>query len=570
MKKNIGLSFAFLSIALLASCGTNSNQVSIIDKEVKLYTVNVKNSTSFPLHFIGGANDIPFVDVKTAFAQYEEIMTSIMAGDYQGSLQNEGEAYSFVRDNGSSLSIDFKAKTLTYYHLEELYRNGSAETGNDILTCKTSNSAGEPSFFERVPSSSSFRAGQATITVDLGAKNIPLYYQNGVGYLPLATFSDFFFSPLGLFYVYNGANVFLMNEDFADADTQKEYYSTPQGERSSALADFTYHEFTAMLDTFYGLKKEKDITSFDDFFTNTGLKENLLSKDGLVADKALASLAWSYLGDGHTKYLRNSPYAGNAVTLTVADYGNEEYLDLFDRITSVKAKRATVYPNGVPAYEVVGNTAFLTFDNFISTTEDARYYGAGPQENETDTIGRIAYAQKQILANPLIKNVVMDLSCNTGGDANAAIYATAWFLGTTHISLTNTVSGSLAMNAYRADTNLDRKFDDEDTPAGKRLFCLTSRASFSCGNLVPCTFKGSGKVSLVGENSGGGSCVVTMMALADGTIYRISGCRHLQKIYNGTAYDIDRGAAPDYPIGDLNFLFENKRLNLVTYLNTLH
>lgn len=181
------------------------------------------------------------------------------------------------------------------------------------------------------------------------------------------------------------------------------------------------------------------------------------------------------------------------------------------------------------------------------------------------------YAHKQILAaGDTVKNVVMDLSCNTGGAADMAAMASAWFLGESVISLNNTFSGSEAMNAYRVDANLDRKFDENDTLGSRKFYCLTSRVSFSCGNLVPNLFKNSGKVSLIGQKSGGGACVVAPVSLADGTIFRVSGDRRLNTVKNGTFYNIDQGADPDYAISDLSFLYQNKRADLVSYIDSIH
>ena len=37
----------------------------------------------------------------------------------------------------------------------------------------------------------------------------------------------------------------------------------------------------------------------------------------------------------------------------------------------------------------------------------------------------------------------------------------------------------------RCDANRDHEFDDNDTLGDRKLFCLVSPVSFSCGNFVP-------------------------------------------------------------------------------------
>ena len=108
--------------------------------------------------------------------------------------------------------------------------------------------------------------------------------------------------------------------------------------------------------------------------------------------------------------------------------------------------------------------------------------------------------------------------------------------------------GAVSASSVRCDATRDRVFDERDTVADKHLFVLTSPYSFSCGNLVPCVFKNSNDVTLIGRASAGGSCVVLPMSTAYGTAFQISGPHRLAFTKNGSFYDIDQGAAPDIPL----------------------
>ena len=94
----------------------------------------------------------------------------------------------------------------------------------------------------------------------------------------------------------------------------------------------------------------------------------------------------------------------------------------------------------------------------------------------------------------------------------------------------------------------ERRREGKDTVTDKNVFCLISPYSFSCGNLVPCVLKDSNRVTLLGRTSGGGSCEVQFASSAWGTSFRISHHRRLSFLKNGSFYDIDRGAEPDYQI----------------------
>ena len=146
--------------------------------------------------------------------------------------------------------------------------------------------------------------------------------------------------------------------------------------------------------------------------------------------------------------------------------------------------------------------------------------------------------------------MVLDLSCNGGGAATAAIFTLGWFLGSAEVSTRNTFTGGESFLTYQTDVNLVHEFDEKDTLAGRglNLYCLTSPVSFSCGNLVPWAFKANGGVTLLGKVTGGGSCVVQPLTTAWGTTYQVSGFTRISFLKNGAYYDVDRGADPDHII----------------------
>lgn len=84
--------------------------------------------------------------------------------------------------------------------------------------------------------------------------------------------------------------------------------------------------------------------------------------------------------------------------------------------------------------------------------------------------------------------------------------------------------------------------------------------SFSCGNLVPNVFKNSHNVTIIGQTSGGGSCMVLPATTAYGCNFQISGPMRLAFIKNGSFYDIDQGAEPDVYIDDPKHFYDRKKL----------
>ena len=271
-----------------------------------------------------------------------------------------------------------------------------------------------------------------------------------------------------------------------------------------------------------------------------------------------------YLDDVYTVYGMSSPASGYELREELVDEGGEGMCrdaSFMLEYEFTKA-RAKFYPDGVPAYEEVGDTAFITFDEFEAVPEGVDYYKTAPTADATDTMGIIAYSVQRILReNSPIKNVVLDLSCNSGGQADTAVYTIAAFLGRSSISIQDSFTGALATSSYSVDTNFDGNFDYMDTLAGKglNLFCLESGVSFSCGNLVPSAFKQSSDVSLIGETSGG-SCAVQCMTTAIDSTIRISSPNRLSFLKNGSFYDIDRGADPDLYLSKKDSYYDRKKL----------
>lgn len=85
--------------------------------------------------------------------------------------------------------------------------------------------------------------------------------------------------------------------------------------------------------------------------------------------------------------------------------------------------------------------------------------------------------------------------------------------------------------------------------------------------LSPSVFKNSHRVTLIGDTSGGGSCVVLPLASLVGTVFQISSPFRISFSKNGSFYDTDLGVEPDFPIVNEVFLYD--RPALTEYINNL-
>ena len=531
------------------------------------------------LYFLDGVTDLPYVDtnglldmLNFSFGQDVDINGKHISF----TMETDGPIVTYTRHHEGSMSdgitatFDFDRSEIKFQDFNLFLMKARYSTVMDITTTQFFNDQGEPLLLQKTDRGIVDRYGDEFV-LPLADYNIELIWQpveNGLYLIPMQTVTDFIEAAGdGGNYFFNGQTINMVT---SVASGDEAYYAAPTGERSAALTEYGYNELCLMLDYCYGLKEVHEISSFDEFFHKLGLDDLLKGDKVEYADKAICRLIRDYLDDGHSVW-------GGFSYLT----GDIEYTSPWGtsmektrvQTATYKNARAAINPDGIPGYQEVGNTAYITFDSFAAdhnlTAED--YYKV---ENPADfadsnTIGLIIKAHAMITReNSPIENVVLDLSCNNGGDADAAAFVIAWFLGESSIGVKDTMTGAMSSCTYRCDANLDRKFDEKDTLEGKNLFCLISPLSFSCGNLVPCALKESGKVTLLGRTSGGGSCIVLFASSAWGTSFRISSPKRLSFIKNGSYYDIDRGADPDFVITKIEKYYD--RPALTDYINSLY
>ena len=538
-----------------------------------IYVGSADTGLSLPLYFLDGAMDLPYIESS----DIPGILMSVMGdpkNSYTFSIETDGPIATVTRnntnseamDNGTNAVFDFDNDTITFSDHDLFCWKPEAGAIMDPVVLSTINAEGEPSLLQKVEKESLDRYGDALV-VRAGDYGIDFIQQDGKFYIPLQTLDDIILWPAreqGLFF--NGQALFLTAK-IAEGDEL--YYSAPTGERSEALTQFSYNELCMMLDYLYGLKDAHGIESFDKLFHSVTFDKTFMEPSAESADIALNYLINNYFDDGHSALLASSYLAGSKDYHVPAGTSQGKVIDEMNRY---KDARNQYYPDGVPGYEEIGNTAYITFDSFAYQDLNGERYYEVEDVNEfpdTDTIGLIMKAHEQITREDSpIENVVIDMSNNGGGQSDAVIFTLAWLLGEASISIENTMTGSMCSAIYRADVNRDRKFDENDTIKDKNIYCLISPLSFSCGNLLPCALKDSNRATLLGRTSGGGSCAVQYVSSAWGTSFRISGPQRMSFLKNGSYYDIDRGAEPDYQISKPEKFYD--RQALTDYINSLY
>ena len=413
------------------------------------------------------------------------------------------------------------------------------------------------------------------VEFDYGAYGIDLRGDGKAVYFPFATITDLYADLFFHYAVCNGEKVVVADRDSGtnaidgqDADFSVDKLMT--GTRTEEMAAFSYGEICFVIDHFYGYPGR---SPYESSLKNNGLDKTLeASAEGKTVKKLLLSTKMEdlavgmdglniFLNDGgHSLgwcggYLLSNtdlPYMASNPELA-ARYDQEYFhgrLEKSYQLQLLTKLREMIFPDGA-TYHKKGNTAICHFDDFHNVNYAAwraYYAGTGPLptlENATEKDEMVVFldALKRAHEDPDVKNLVLDLSLNTGGSLDLVMCLTSILYGESATRCVNPLTGERYEWHYDVDRNLDGKFDEKDKQVHYDLnICvLITRFCFSCGNYFPSLCRDKGLL-LAGEQSGGGSCAVGMYRSAEGFQYQISSTR--SRLSDKDWMNIDGGIAP--------------------------
>lgn len=180
-----------------------------------------------------------------------------------------------------------------------------------------------------------------------------------------------------------------------------------------------------------------------------------------------------------------------------------------------------------------GTSLLLNGSVNYADVNDTNYY--------FDTIRLTMYTDKLIrkYKNENKKvSLVVDLSNNHGGVGFIEYFIASWLCGGVKQTLENTHTKSFSNFIVHADINSDGKFDENDyLPDDVKVYCITSNATFSCGNLLSVNLMENKKDNMffIGEPTGGGACNPLIMSTAISGDLHYSGNFHL--LMNSSTFD---------------------------------
>lgn len=514
---------------------------------------------------------------KVALRYYEDMphVAYISVSDFQNMLmpsksirvsKTAASQYQLVTSKGETAMVNTAEESMTfddYLSFVSLSVNAEGVADND-----------DELFYVR-EKPMEYTPATASATFDLKKYGIDLRGDGQMVYVPLITLSDIYSDLDGKHVFFNGEKIILTDFETTpvtidEAFCMKPYEAT---ERPADLAAYSYGELCFAIDHFYGRPGRNDI---DNIIQEKGIDQALSEKHRTLLQSTKMNeylFGMEYLGvlldDGsHTRLspVLNASVMGitdpNVLGQLAAKFVIPFTADYSDEVTAVMANLQRTDGSSVAAkarYELlntdtyikIGNTMYCIFDDFgpiDSKGWTAFYKGTGPlptynPEFKGDING-IVEALDKAAADPEVKNFVLDMTCNNGGELSVLQAITALLAGKTSVNYENVLTKQRIVNDVKVDANFDRVFDDNDMKPRHpelNIAIMTSHYAYSCGNLLPSQMKDFGFL-IIGEKSGGGSCSIQRMCTPEGLCYQISSAR--ARLVNKAGENIDRGVEP--------------------------
>ena len=544
----------------------NPSDMNYEVKSVDVYTSKESKSKSLSIRFYESTPSVPYISVKDYYDEFFNV---------QLNLERKGNTYRYTNKNGNYLQFDIENDVFTNYDLIDF--NNSPIFVEDTYKAFCKNEA-----VVKTPVKEK--------AISLKSYSIDLHGDSTGAYVPLTFLSSFTGGVAGVQVGYNGENIFFLDPKNSlgggvkDIDYYGSLYKAPiedlTTKRKEDMAKYNYGELCFIFDNLRGYTSQ---LFFGDYNLRTlglnGLLEHyypdvktmLLSTDKANYYKGFRVLFEGLFDGGHTAELLSTTNevirsaSADLSAYPALDKFTYDYATLYTNIMMRHATYAKTKQNIFTQYNSKENlgyyykydsateTAYVGFDNFkVDYISWNKYYTQGLKEADLPTTGDSFYNVRKGLYQAKTdgaKKVVLDLSTNGGGDSLALVGIAGLFHQAKANFDTNDIcNDSKSSTPCLIDINLDGKFDDLDKQEAAKfnfqVAVLTSKLSFSCGNLLPSMLKSYG-LKIVGERSGGGSCVVNVGITADGLTYYRSGAKCLS---DPAGNNIDDGVPLDFEI----------------------
>ena len=524
---------------------------------------NGKSTSTVALRYY---EDMPHV----AYIAVADFQNMLMEGTSIRVSKTAVSQYSLTTSHGKTATVNTAEESMTFDDFVNFVALGVTTTGE---SGGNDDDDDEPSFFRGEPGP--LTPATATLSLNMKKYGIDLRGDGRMVYVPLSTLSDMYSNLYGNHVMFNGEKIIVTNFEKTPAEIDAAFFKKPYltEERPQDLAAYSYGELCFAIDHFYGrpgrnsIDKTIEADGIDKalgekvrkLLKSTDMEEYIFGMEILATKLADGSHTLiSPILNGTLGGLFEQKSVESLVDKYITPFGQLYPLEALGVVNALAkrdgsdesaAKRKSVLKSDT--YAKVGNTMYCIYDDFgpIDTEGWAAFYkGKGPRPtynpNFKGDICGIVEALDKAAADPEVKNFVLDLTCNSGGEAGVLAAITTLLAGKSSYAFENVLTKQRGVDEYEVDSNFDRVFDKKDkAPRHPELniAILTSRFAYSCGNLLPSLMKDYGYL-IIGEKSGGGSCSIQKMCTPEGLCYQLSSSR--TRLINKAGENIDKGVEP--------------------------
>lgn len=583
MNKQAKTLFALLFVGLLVT-GCNNSQsstisTSISDATQKTISIHFDSETcsKVDFYFFNQNKDIPYIEIKNSVDSLLDLKNySISQKDSAFTITNKiTNSNAVLNFNGVVMYEDVLKFQSSNLMPDECYLD---EFANDVIKC------------QKISSLSSYTK-PAEYKVDISKYGFKPSLYEGKYYLPINVLNTLICPDFGSYYYAGNEEIYLVKEGIKQSPSAKTSYTNLK-----TFFEHCFNIFSLSTELHFGLKgysRTPRVNSKELKYLSNGVIESFAPyKEKIINSKDLGEFDTNFsrmfnetmTDGGHTALY--TPSLGNNTIKELPSSEEDKYLtNLADQGKTARVNSADKESFDYTTYvydtdkDNKFDIGYITFDRFeVDTKAEAPAIqkifrgkeGANATLNKNDT-------DNYDSSNYDIKDIVIDLSLNTGGAIPAFGYVLSWICGgIAQVNLKSTSGKALSSYAYNFDVNGDSVYDKKDyLPNDVNVYILMSPVTYSAANMLAFYAKQynlrnpqSRQIRFIGQQSGGGACSVTEDCyLPTGLQYRLAS----NNVYvdpNNNNLCCENGVKPDsgLAISDINNLFNRTGTNGVNQL----
>jgi len=537
MNKQAKTLFALLFVGLLVT-GCNNSQsstisTSISDATQKTISIHFDSETcsKVDFYFFNQNKDIPYIEIKNSVDSLLDLKNySISQKDSAFTITNKiTNSNAVLNFNGVVMYEDVLKFQSSNLMPDECYLD---EFANDVIKC------------QKISSLSSYTK-PAEYKVDISKYGFKPSLYEGKYYLPINVLNTLICPDFGSYYYAGNEEIYLVKEGIKQSPSAKTSYTNLK-----TFFEHCFNIFSLSTELHFGLKgysRTPRVNSKELKYLSNGVIESFAPyKEKIINSKDLGEFDTNFsrmfnetmTDGGHTALY--TPSLGNNTIKELPSSEEDKYL------TNLADQGKTARVNSADKESFDYTTYVYDTDNYDSSNYD-------------------------------IKDIVIDLSLNTGGAIPAFGYVLSWICGgIAQVNLKSTSGKALSSYAYNFDVNGDSVYDKKDyLPNDVNVYILMSPVTYSAANMLAFYAKQynlrnpqSRQIRFIGQQSGGGACSVTEDCyLPTGLQYRLAS----NNVYvdpNNNNLCCENGVKPDsgLAISDINNLFNRTGTNGVNQL----